>query len=94
MRDRIRRAQERALTAKPGPPLPPRSAPTPTSEPTIGPMPRGALRQPDPPHGSRKRYNSKTNPCRCPLCRRANTEYMRTYRDPDRQAAAEHARAG
>lgn len=28
-----------------------------------------------PEHGTRSRYNSKTHPCRCARCRKANTDY-------------------
>ena len=83
MRDRLRRAAEKDLTAKPTPSAitrgAPRSAPVSRGAPTIGEMPRGAVQQPDPPHGTRARYNSR-RPCRCPLCKQANAEYMTRYR--------------
>lgn len=34
----------------------------------------------DPPHGTNARYVSKRLRCRCDLCRRANANYVRTWR--------------
>jgi hypothetical protein len=77
-RAKIRAAQERALTAKPGPWSPPGGRP----ERTLEPMTRGALVQPVPAHGTRARYNGRRScaPCRCAACCKANTEYIRAYR--------------
>ena len=33
-----------------------------------------------PPHGTRARYVSRVDPCRCPACTRANTRYIAHYR--------------
>lgn len=33
-----------------------------------------------PPHGTRQRYNHRTEPCRCGACTEANTQYRRDQR--------------
>lgn len=33
-----------------------------------------------PPHGTRARYNHRSDPCRCPACTEANTTYERHRR--------------
>lgn len=33
-----------------------------------------------PPHGSRRRYQLRRDPCRCAECRHANTQYVRGTR--------------
>jgi hypothetical protein len=33
-----------------------------------------------PAHGTRYRYNHRTDPCRCPRCRKGNAAYMRAHR--------------
>jgi hypothetical protein len=39
--------------------------------------------EPIPPHGTRARYNSRVARCRCELCRKANTGYMRMWRSQE-----------
>jgi hypothetical protein len=42
------------------------------------------------PHGTRARYNHRTDPCHCPACTEANTLYERERRrDAARQATGE-----
>lgn len=36
---------------------------------------RGRLRKPLPPHGTRNRYRSRVDPCKCRACTDANTAY-------------------
>ena len=83
MRDRTRQARERDPLSRPPPSRrprgAPRSAPLSGGARTIEGMPRGAVQQPDPPHGTRARYNSN-RPCRCAACKKANAEYMARYR--------------
>jgi hypothetical protein len=80
-RTAVRRARERAGTAVPVPSLPgphPRSVSYRAG--TVEAVPRGALAQPAPAHGTRARYNLKRSPCRCRACCQANTRYIRSYR--------------
>jgi hypothetical protein len=35
-------------------------------------------------HGTRARYLSRVDPCRCELCRAANAAYIKAYRERDR----------
>lgn len=37
------------------------------------------------PHGTRARYNSRTEPCRCSACREANAAYQQSRRNPVRR---------
>ena len=78
----VRRAREKALTAVPTPSglTPPGSAPLSHPRPTVGEVPRGRPAAPVPPHGTRARYNHRTDPCRCTRCRVANTRYIAAYR--------------
>lgn len=39
-----------------------------------------------PPHGTRKRYYHRADPCRCAACREANAAYMRQRRNGARRA--------
>jgi hypothetical protein len=38
-----------------------------------------------PPHGTRARYVSRIDPCRCGECRRANAAYIAEYRQRQRR---------
>ncbi len=81
-RTAVRRAREQNLTAIPTPTLP-GHGPRPMSarERTIGSVTRGRVAVALPSHGTRARYNNRTNPCRCPECTAANARYMRGYRN-------------
>lgn len=37
------------------------------------------------PHGTRARYNHRTEPCRCSACREANAAYQQVRRNPVRR---------
>lgn len=43
--------------------------------------PKGVPLRPLPPHGDRRRYTSRVDPCRCGACSEANTVYMAEYRE-------------
>ena len=45
-----------------------------------------------PPHGTRARYNHRTDPCRCAACTEANTLDARERRAEEAARAAEAAR--
>lgn len=44
-------------------------------------------RRKNPPHGTRERYYSRTDPCRCAACREANAAYQRDRTAELRRAA-------
>lgn len=44
-------------------------------------------RRKGPPHGTRERYYSRTDPCRCAACREANAAYRRARVAELRRAA-------
>ena len=49
-------------------------------------MPKDGRRK-GPPHGTRERYYSRTDPCRCAACREANAAYQRERAAEARRAA-------
>lgn len=77
----IERARERTpvVVTPPRAPAGPSIGPVATKRRVNNPNPIRKL--PDPPHGTRARYNSRYGPCRCATCNAANTEYMRRYRN-------------
>jgi hypothetical protein len=40
------------------------------------------------PHGTRARYNHRTDPCHCIACREANARYQQSRRNPVRRHPA------